>query len=123
MFYIFLINEIFKNSKAQKLSKGMFFIKNYIIKFFKWEQKQNTWYLLLYKQWLSNVKKFIKLTSNSTQNREKKQNAQKDKKTSFPKESVENVDPYQPVLNKIMIKHEQCVECYFVAPLKITLIL
>ena len=35
-----------------------------------------------------------------TQNREKTQKAQKDKKTSFPKESVENVYPYQPVLNK-----------------------
>ena len=27
-------------------------------------------------------------------------------KTSFPKESVENVDPYQLVLNKIMTTHE-----------------
>ena len=30
------------------------------------------------------------------------QKAQKYKKTSFPKESVENADLYKPVLNKIM---------------------
>ena len=34
------------------------------------------------------------------------QKAQKDKKTSFPKESVENVDLYKPVLNKIMTTHK-----------------
>ena len=34
------------------------------------------------------------------------QKAQKDKKTSFAKESVENSDLYKPVLNKIMTTHE-----------------
>ena len=32
--------------------------------------------------------------------------AQKDKKTSFSKELVENADFYKPVLNKIMTTHE-----------------
>ena len=67
---------------------------------------QNTWHLLLWKLWLYNVKKFIKLTSNSTQNKQKTQKAQKKKKTSFPKEFVENADFYKPVLNKIMTSHE-----------------
>ena len=35
-------------------------------------------------------------------NRYKTQKAQKDKKTSFPKELVGNADFYKPVLNKIM---------------------
>ena len=42
MFHIFFINEIFKNSKAQKLSKGMLFIKNYIIKSLIDENKNGT---------------------------------------------------------------------------------
>ena len=48
----------------------------------------------------------MKITSNSTQNRQKTQKAQNDKKTSFPKESVENADLHKPVLNKIKTKHE-----------------
>ena len=44
----------------------------------------------------------IKLTSNSTQNKQKTQKVQKDKKTSFPKESVENTDFYNAALNKII---------------------
>ena len=40
-------------------------------------------------------KMFKKLTSNSTQNRKKTQKAQKDKKNSFPKESVEIADFYR----------------------------
>ena len=34
------------------------------------------------------------------------QKVQKEKKTSFPKESVENADLYKTVLNKIMTTHE-----------------
>ena len=49
-----------------------------------------------------NVKMSIKLTSNSTQNKQKTQKVQKDKKTSFPKESVENTDFYNAALNKII---------------------
>ena len=68
---------------------------------------QNTTHLPLYKQRLCNVKKFVKLTSNSTQSSQKTQKAQKDKKkTSFPKKSVENTYPYKPALNKIMTIHE-----------------
>ena len=36
----------------------------------------------------------------------KPKKAQKDKKTSFPKESVENADLYKPILNKLMTAHE-----------------
>ena len=46
---------------------------------------------------------------------------QKDKKTSFPKEQIENTDFYKPVLNKIMTTQEQCKKCNFVAPLTNTL--
>ena len=55
---------------------------------------------------LCNVKKFIKLTSNSTQNKQKTQKAQKDKMNCFPKESVENADFYKHALNKIMTTYE-----------------
>ena len=42
----------------------------------------------------------MKITSNSTQNKQKIQKAQNDKETSFPKETVENADLHKPVLNK-----------------------
>ena len=45
--------------------------------------------------------KFIKITLNSTQNRQKTQKAQKDK-TSFPKKLLEIADQ----LNKIMTTHK-----------------
>ena len=48
----------------------------------------------------------MKITSNSTQNRQKTQKSQKDKEASFPKESVENADMYKTILNKIMTTHE-----------------
>ena len=48
----------------------------------------------------------MKITSSSTQNRQKTQKVQNDKKASFPKKSVENVDLHEPVLNKIKTKHE-----------------
>ena len=32
----------------------------------------------------------------------------KTKKTSFPKEQIENTDLYKPALNKIMTTQEQC---------------
>ena len=54
----------------------------------------------------ANVKKFMKLASNSTLNRLKTQKAQIDKKTSFPKKSVENANFYKLVLNKIMTTYE-----------------
>ena len=57
----------------------------------------------------------MKITS--IQNRQKTQKAQKDKKTSFPKEKVENTDLYKPVLNKVMTTQEQCLKQNFVAPL------
>ena len=47
----------------------------------------------------------MKLRLNSTQNRDKKQKTQKDKKTSFPKKSVENLGSFKTVLNKIMTTH------------------
>ena len=63
----------------------------------------------------------MKLTANSTQNRQKTQKAQKDKKTSFPKEFLKcfnkPVDFYKPLWNKIMTTHEKCVKYNFVAPL------
>ena len=47
----------------------------------------------------------IKLTSNLTQQAENKK-LRKTKKTSFPKESIENTDFYKPALNKIMTTHK-----------------
>ena len=47
-------------------------------------------------------KAYIKLDTEEA----KTQKAQKNKKTSFPKESVENADFYKPALNKIMTTHE-----------------
>ena len=43
--------------------------------------------------------------------------AQKDKKTSFLKETVENADLHKAVLNKTMTTQEYCVYYDFVAPL------
>ena len=48
----------------------------------------------------------MKITSNSTHNRQKRQKAQNDKKTSFLKELVENADLHKPVLNKIKAANE-----------------
>ena len=48
----------------------------------------------------------MKITSRSTQNRQKTQKAQNDKKASFSKKSVENADLHEPVLSKIKTKHE-----------------
>ena len=42
----------------------------------------------------------MKITSNSTHNRQKRQKAQNDKKTSFLQELVENADLHKPVLIK-----------------------
>ena len=68
-----------------------------------WAKAQSTWYL--YKQWLcnANVIKFIKVTLNSTWPNAKRVEKEK---TVFPKESVENSDLYEPVLNKILAAHE-----------------
>ena len=48
----------------------------------------------------------------------KHKKSRKTKKTSFPKEQIENTDFYRPVLNKIMTTQKQCVKYNFVAPLK-----
>ena len=48
----------------------------------------------------------MKITSNLTQNTYKTQKAQDDKKTSFPKEAVENADLHKPVLIKIKTTYE-----------------
>ena len=50
------------------------------------------------------LQKFMKITSNSEQAVNTK--AQKDKKTSFQKEWVENTDLYKVVLNKIITTQE-----------------
>ena len=50
------------------------------------------------------LQKFMKITSNSKQAVNTK--AQKDKKTSFKKEWVENTDLYKVVLNKIITTQE-----------------
>ena len=41
-----------------------------------------------------------------TQQAEKRKNPERQKKTSFPNELVENADFYKPKLNKIMITHK-----------------
>ena len=48
----------------------------------------------------------MKITSNSTHNRQKRQKAQNDKKTSFLQELVENTDLHKPVLHKIKTTNE-----------------
>ena len=50
----------------------------------------------------ANIIKFMKITLNSTENRQKTQKAQ----NRFPKESVQNADLYKAVLEKIMSTHE-----------------
>ena len=52
------------------------------------------------------VRKFMKITSNSTHNKQKRQKAQNDKKNSFLTELVENADLHKPVLNKIKTANE-----------------
>ena len=46
----------------------------------------------------------MKVTLNSIQHNAK--SVEKQKKTSFPKESVENAELYKPVLDKVMTTHE-----------------
>ena len=58
----------------------------------------------------------MNITSNSGQIRKHKKR-RKTKKTSFPKEKVENTDLYKPVLDKVMTTQEQCVKQNFIAPL------
>ena len=48
----------------------------------------------------------MKITSNSTHNKQKRQKAQNDKKNSFLTELVENADLHKPVLNKIKTANE-----------------
>ena len=60
----------------------------------------------------------MKMTSNSTQNRQKIQNTEI-RKTGFLKEKVGNEDLCKSVMNKIITTHEQCIKNSFVAPLMI----
>ena len=53
----------------------------------------------------ANVIKFIKITVNSTQNRQKSQKKQKYKK-QFSKRIGKNADLYKPVSNKTMNTHK-----------------
>ena len=48
----------------------------------------------------------MKITSNLTHNRQKRQKRRTIKKTSFLKELVENVDLHKPVLNKRKTSNE-----------------
>ena len=59
----------------------------------------------------------MKITSNSTHNRQKRQKAQNDKQNSFLKELVENADLHKPELNKAKTTNKSCVKYDFVAPL------
>ena len=54
----------------------------------------------------ANVVKFMKITSNSAQNRQKIQKVQNVKKTSFPKEQEENADLCKPIFRKIKTTYE-----------------
>ena len=54
--------------------------------------------------------------SNSEQEKNSK-SAERQRKTSFLKEQVENTDLYKPVLNKVMTSQEQCVKYNFMVPL------
>ena len=53
-----------------------------------------------------NVTKFMKITSNSTHERQRRQKAHNDKKTGFLNELVEHADLHKPVLNKIKTTDE-----------------
>ena len=73
-------------------------------KLFLINENKNTEYL---NSDYANVIKFMKIISNSTHNKQKTQKrAERQKRTSFPKESVENADLYKPILNKIMAAHK-----------------
>ena len=48
----------------------------------------------------------MKITSNSTHNKQKRPKAQNDKKNSFLTELVENADLHKPVLNKMKTANE-----------------
>ena len=65
------------------------------------------------------LQKFMKITPN-LERAENTKNAEKQKKTSFPKEQAKNTDLYKPALNKIMSKQEYCVKYNFVSFLKLT---
>ena len=70
--------------------------------YIKWEQN--------YKAKLNNIITYILMSWFKTKNTERR-------KTSFPKETVENSDLHKAALNKTMTSREQCVKCDFVAPL------
>ena len=54
---------------------------------------------------IQKLQKLMKNTSNSEQT-ENTKSAERQKKTSFPKEKVENTDLYKPVLDKVMTTQE-----------------
>ena len=57
-------------------------------------------------KYCANVIKSMKITSNSTHNRQKRQKAQSAKKTRFLQELVENPDLHKPILNEIKTTNE-----------------
>ena len=61
------------------------------------------------------LQKFMKIASNSEQP-ENTKGAERQKKTSFPKEQVENTDLYKSMLHK-MTTQEQCAKYKFASPL------
>ena len=79
MFYIFLYKWNCYNSKAQKFSRGLFFLLR-VIQYSNFYDAisvlTNCFKYVICKQWLCNVKKFIKFTLNLAQNRQKTQKEQ-----------------------------------------------
>ena len=98
--------ESLKNSEAQKLPRGMFFIKNCtqifmtdILQIVLISDNKNTEYVTP-TQWLCKCFKFyedyIEFDTEQAENTKREER----QKASFPKGSVENADFYTPVLNK-----------------------
>ena len=54
---------------------------------------------------MQKLQQFMKITSNSEQEKTRK-SSEKQTKTSFPKEQVENTDLYKPLSSKVMITQE-----------------
>ena len=80
------INEIFKNSKVQKLSRGIFCIKNYIVKFLISENKNKTPDTYYYRNndyaMLKRLKAYIKF---DTEQGENTKSSERQKKLVFQK--------------------------------------
>ena len=74
----------------------------------KWEQKHREpkTYIINDYAMLKRFKSLYRILHRTSKKKHKK--LRKTKKTSFPRELVENADFYKPVLNKIMTSHEKC---------------